>query len=76
MLTAEADGVAVTAEVGCTGKTGVEMEALTAVSVACLTVYDMVKAMEKRPVSATLNWLKKAAANPATLNGRPNDFGR
>jgi cyclic pyranopterin monophosphate synthase len=41
------DGVAVTSEVGCTGKTGVEMEALTAVSVACLTVYDMVKAMEK-----------------------------
>ena len=30
-----------------TGKTGVEMEALTAVSVACLTVYDMVKAVER-----------------------------
>ncbi len=29
------------------GKTGVEMEALTAVSVACLTVYDMVKAVER-----------------------------
>ena len=47
VLTPQDNGIAVAAEVGCTGKTGVEMEALTAVSVACLTVYDMVKAMEK-----------------------------
>ena len=40
-------GVRVTARVKVTGKTGVEMEALTAVSVACLTVYDMVKAVER-----------------------------
>jgi cyclic pyranopterin phosphate synthase len=40
-------GVRVTAEVKTTGQTGVEMEALTAVSVACLTLYDMVKAVEK-----------------------------
>ena len=40
-------GIAVSATVRCTGKTGVEMEALTAVSVACLTIYDMVKAVEK-----------------------------
>ena len=33
--------------VSCTGSTGVEMEALTAVSVASLTLYDMVKAVEK-----------------------------
>jgi cyclic pyranopterin monophosphate synthase len=37
-------GLAVTAEVRTTGRTGVEMEALTAVSVACLTIYDMLKA--------------------------------
>jgi cyclic pyranopterin phosphate synthase len=37
-------GVRITARVGTTGQTGVEMEALTAVSVAALTVYDMVKA--------------------------------
>jgi cyclic pyranopterin phosphate synthase len=37
----------VRATVKVTGKTGVEMEALTAVSVACLTVYDMVKAVER-----------------------------
>lgn len=40
-------GVRVSAEVKLTGKTGVEMEALTAVSVACLTVYDMVKAVDR-----------------------------
>jgi cyclic pyranopterin phosphate synthase len=40
-------GVRVTAEVKVSGQTGVEMEALTAVSIACLTVYDMVKAADK-----------------------------
>lgn len=40
-------GMAVTARVKTTGRTGVEMEALTAVSIACLTVYDMLKAADK-----------------------------
>jgi len=40
-------GLAVRATVKVTGQTGAEMEALTAVSVACLTVYDMVKAVER-----------------------------
>ena len=40
-------GVAVRAEARCFGPTGVEMEALTAVSVACLTIYDMVKAIDR-----------------------------
>jgi cyclic pyranopterin monophosphate synthase len=40
-------GIAVRAEVRVLGQTGVEMEALTAVSVACLTIYDMVKAVER-----------------------------
>lgn len=40
-------GIKVTAEVKVTGKTGVEMEALTAVSVSCLTIYDMLKAADK-----------------------------
>jgi cyclic pyranopterin monophosphate synthase len=40
-------GVRVSAEVKVTGPTGVEMEALTAVSVACLTIYDMVKAVDR-----------------------------
>ena len=43
----EADGVALQAEVSTNAQTGVEMEALTAVSVAALTVYDMCKALEK-----------------------------
>ena len=40
-------GLRITATVGTAGRTGVEMEALTAVSIACLTVYDMVKAVQK-----------------------------
>ena len=40
-------GFAVTARVRTTGQTGVEMEALTAVSVACLTLFDMLKAVDK-----------------------------
>jgi cyclic pyranopterin phosphate synthase len=40
-------GLVVRATVRVTGQTGVEMEALTAVSVACLTIYDMVKAVER-----------------------------
>lgn len=43
-------GVKIESEVRCTGKTGVEMEALTAVSVALLTVYDMCKAVDKQMV--------------------------
>ena len=41
------DGVAIRATVKCQGQTGVEMEALTAASVAALTIYDMAKALEK-----------------------------
>jgi cyclic pyranopterin phosphate synthase len=40
-------GVRVTADVKVSGQTGVEMEALTAVSIACLTIYDMVKAADR-----------------------------
>jgi len=46
-LDADLPGVQITATVRTVGKTGVEMEALTAVSVAALTVYDMAKAAEK-----------------------------
>ena len=45
--TLEDGGVLVTAEARCVGRTGVEMEALTATSVALLTVYDMCKAVDK-----------------------------
>jgi cyclic pyranopterin phosphate synthase len=46
-LAPELPGVRVAATAKVTGRTGVEMEALTAVSVACLTVYDMVKAIDR-----------------------------
>jgi cyclic pyranopterin phosphate synthase len=46
-FTVETDGVVIRASARTTGKTGVEMEALTAVSVAALTVYDMCKAVDK-----------------------------
>ena len=52
-------GLAVSARVKTTGPTGVEMEALTAVSVACLTLYDMLKAAEKGMVIEGVRLLQK-----------------
>jgi cyclic pyranopterin phosphate synthase len=52
-------GVAVRATVRTTGKTGVEMEALTAVSVAALTIYDMAKAVEKTMVITDVRLVEK-----------------
>lgn len=52
-------GVRVVATAVTTGKTGVEMEALTAVSVACLTVYDMVKAVDQGMVMDGIRLLEK-----------------
>ena len=48
--TPDGSGVMIESEVRCIGQTGVEMEALTAVSVALLTVYDMCKAVDKKMV--------------------------
>jgi cyclic pyranopterin phosphate synthase len=53
------DGLSVTARVRTTGQTGVEMEALTAVSVACLTVYDMLKAADKAMTIENVRLLTK-----------------
>ena len=52
-------GLCVTSRVKTTGPTGVEMEALTAVSVACLTLYDMLKAAEKGMVIEGVRLLSK-----------------
>ena len=52
-------GVHVTATAVATGRTGVEMEALTAVSIACLTVYDMVKAVDRGMVVEGIRLLEK-----------------
>jgi len=60
-LTLEDDlpGVLITATVKTTGRTGVEMEALTAVSVAALTIYDMAKAAEKTMIIRNIRLIEK-----------------
>ncbi len=52
-------GVTIRSEVVCTDKTGIEMEALTAVSVAALTIYDMCKAVDKSMVIGPVRLLSK-----------------
>lgn len=66
-LTVEADGVAAIATVATTGRTGVEMEALTAVSTALLTIYDMAKALDKRMTIGGVRLLAKRG-------GKSGDF--
>ena len=58
-LVPDATGVTATATVALTGRTGVEMEALTAVSVALLTVYDMAKAIDKAMTIGDIRLLSK-----------------
>lgn len=58
-LEIEANGIKATSSVHCTGQTGVEMEALTAVSVALLTVYDMCKAVDKQMVISDIQLTSK-----------------
>ena len=58
-LAPDASGVTVTATCACTGPTGVEMEALTAASVALLTIYDMAKAIDKAMVVGDIRLLSK-----------------
>jgi cyclic pyranopterin phosphate synthase len=65
----EKQGVAIVAAVSTTGSTGVEMEALTAVSVAALTVYDMLKAMDKSIEITDVYLLEKTG-------GKSGDFRR
>jgi cyclic pyranopterin monophosphate synthase len=59
-------GLRVTAEVKVAGQTGVEMEALTAVSVACLTIYDMLKAADKAMVLGDIRLLEKTGGRSGT----------
>lgn len=62
------DGVAITAECRLDGKTGVEMEALTAVSVAALTVYDMCKAVDKAMVIGPIKLVHKSGGKSGDFN--------
>jgi cyclic pyranopterin phosphate synthase len=56
----EADGISVRATAATTGPTGVEMEALTAASVALLTLYDMAKALDRAMVIGDIRLLEKS----------------
>jgi len=59
--------VVIESEVKTTGKTGVEMEALTAVSVAALTIYDMCKAADKKMVIGEIMLLEKTGGKSGTF---------
>ena len=59
------NGVEIVSEAVCTGQTGVEMEALTAVSVALLTVYDMCKAVDKSMRMRDIRLISKTKTHPA-----------
>ncbi len=65
----EPDGIRVIASASTTAQTGVEMEALTAVSVAALTIYDMTKALDKRIEIQDIYLLEKTG-------GKSGDFRR
>ena len=70
-LTPTARGYDIEATVATTAQTGVEMEALTAVSVAALTVYDMVKAVDKAMVIGEIRLMKKTGGRGGTyVRGR------
>ncbi|WP_316862580.1 cyclic pyranopterin monophosphate synthase MoaC [uncultured Cohaesibacter sp.] len=56
----ELPGLRITATAKLKGQTGVEMEALTAVSVACLTIYDMAKAVDKGMIISEIRLLEKS----------------
>jgi cyclic pyranopterin monophosphate synthase len=59
-------GISVTAQVRVSGQTGVEMEALTAVSVACLTIYDMLKAADKGMSFSGIRLVEKTGGRSGT----------
>lgn len=78
-LVPEADGYVIEARVKTTAQTGVEMEALTAVAVAALTVYDMVKAVDREMTIDEIRVIEKRGgtsgrgAAPAARTARPPD---
>ncbi len=61
--TLEKNGVKIISAIKCIGQTGIEMEALTAVSVALLTIYDMCKAVDKKMVIEQISLLEKTKTN-------------
>jgi cyclic pyranopterin phosphate synthase len=70
----EKNMIGVEARVTTTGKTGVEMEALTAVSVACLTVYDMCKAVDRGMVIKDIYLVEKSGGKSGTFRSEKCDM--
>ena len=68
-------GLHVTATVRVTGQTGVEMEALTAVSVACLTLYDMLKAVDRGMVINNVRLLEKTGGRSGHFTAGSGEGG-
>ncbi|MDO8562615.1 MAG: cyclic pyranopterin monophosphate synthase MoaC [Candidatus Limnocylindria bacterium] len=64
------DGIVIEATAATTGPTGVEMEALTAVSVAGLTIYDMVKAVERGARLTDIRLIEKSGGKSGTYRAR------
>ena len=64
----EESSVNITAEASLVGKTGVEMEALTAVSVAGLTIYDMCKAIDKEMILTNIKLIHKSGGKSGEFN--------
>lgn len=69
----EQDAIRATATAAITGKTGVEMEAITAVSIALLTIYDMAKALDKGMVIGEVRLIEKRGGKSGTW--RAQDLG-
>jgi cyclic pyranopterin phosphate synthase len=66
----ERGGLKVRSTVKVKGPTGVEMEALTAVSVACLTIYDMLKAADKAMTLGNIRLLEKTGGRSGTYRAK------
>lgn len=71
VLDEDLPGVRITATARTTGKTGVEMEALTAVAVACLTVYDMVKSADRSMVIEEVRLIHKSGGRSGVYAAPP-----
>ena len=70
-FTFEDDGLRATANASLTGKTGVEMEAMTATSIALLTIYDMAKALDKGMVIDGVRLIEKRGGKSGTWTAQP-----
>jgi cyclic pyranopterin phosphate synthase len=68
-------GIRVTASVKVSGQTGVEMEALTAVSVSCQTLYDMLKAVDRSMTIESVRLLQKEGGKSGTFKAGPRSGG-